>query len=366
MKTAVVVHVVVAGDIGGAERFLVDLVRHSDPTRVRHAVALMTPNPELREYLATAGLSLADRGPVRENPVAFLWRSLGPADLGWLVNVIGERAATVVHCHTLGSHVIAVRAARRAGVPVIRTEHAVGHYLDPTASPFTRWAARRTDRIVCISEFVRSAVVRAEPLISQRTMLIHNGVDADYFAPREGVVSRHLRFVVVARLEKVKNVDLAIAAMAHARTAHLDVVGDGAERPRLERLTRTLGLESRVSFVGFQRDPRPFVASADALLSPSPTEGFGLSVIEAMAMARPVVAVAGSAVDAIVEDGVTGVLVASSSPEVFGATLDGLDQGALFKMGAAAREAVLSRFSCETTVEKYTNLYEEIAARTNL
>ncbi len=362
----VVVHVVVAGDIGGAERFLVDLVTHSDASRVTHIVALMTPNPALREYFGVAGLSLVDRGHVRENPLAFLWRSLGPADCRWLVNVIDKHATNVVHCHTLGSHVLAVRAATKARLPVIRTEHAIGHYLDLTASPFTRWAARRTDRIVCISDFVRRAVIRAEPLISPRTMRIHNGVDTKYFAPREVVASQQPRFVVVARLEKVKKVDFAIASMVHAKIAQLDIVGEGSQRSALEGLTKALGLEGRVRFVGYQRDPRPFIADADALLSPSPVEGFGLSVIEAMAMGRPVIAVAGSAVDAIIEDGVTGFLVGSSSPRTFGQTLAHLDRVELRKMGMAAREAVLSQFSCERTVESYISLYEELAARPHL
>jgi glycosyltransferase involved in cell wall biosynthesis len=326
----------------------------------------MTPNPALRQYFADAGLSLADRGPVRENPVAFLWRSLGPVDCRWLVKLLDKNAATVVHCHTLGSHVLAVRAARKASLPVIRTEHAIGHYVDPTAAPFTKWSARHTDRIVCISDYVLRAVSRAEPQLVGRTMRIYNGVDVKYFAPRDVAASSHLRFVVVARLEKVKRVDFAIASLSNVPTAHLDVVGDGTERAMLERLAKDLGAESRVRFVGYQRDPRPFIASADALLSTSPVEGFGLSVIEAMAMARPVVAVAGSAVDEIIENGVTGLLVSGSTPDAFGHALASLDRVGLAKMGAAARDAVLSRFSCERTALNYTNLYEELAARPHL
>ena len=79
-----VVHVVVAGDIGGAEHFLVNLASRPELSGADHCVALMTPNPKLRAFFADAGLSIRDRGPVRENPIAYLWRSFGPADIAWL------------------------------------------------------------------------------------------------------------------------------------------------------------------------------------------------------------------------------------------------------------------------------------------
>jgi hypothetical protein len=67
-----VVHLVVAGDIGGAERFLIDLASRPDVTGADHTVALMTPNPELRKLLQGSGLHVRDRGPVHENAQLFV------------------------------------------------------------------------------------------------------------------------------------------------------------------------------------------------------------------------------------------------------------------------------------------------------
>ena len=127
-----VVHVVVAGDIGGAERLLVDLALRPEQSGADHCVALMTPNPQLREMISAAGVTIRDRGPVRENPLAYLWRSFGPADVAWLEHVLTDEGASVVHVHTFGSHILGVRAALRRHLPVLRTEHGI-HELERVA-----------------------------------------------------------------------------------------------------------------------------------------------------------------------------------------------------------------------------------------
>src|SRR3954468_24938367 len=85
-----VVHVVVAGDIGGAERLLVDLASRPEESGAEHVVALLTPNRKLAAMFGKAGLTIRDRGPVRESPIAYLWRSFGPSDVAWLANVLRE------------------------------------------------------------------------------------------------------------------------------------------------------------------------------------------------------------------------------------------------------------------------------------
>src|SRR5690242_13843003 len=109
---AEVVHVVVAGEIGGAERMLVDLAAPEAATRP-HAVALFTPNDRLRGLFRDAGLTIEDRGPVREGPLPFLASTLGRSDVAWLEGVLARRGARIVHLHTFASQVLGTRAAKR-------------------------------------------------------------------------------------------------------------------------------------------------------------------------------------------------------------------------------------------------------------
>ena len=221
-----VVHVVVAGDIGGAERFLLDLASRPDRSNADHSIALMTPNPALREFFASARLNVHDRGAVREDPLSYLKQSFGGSDVSWLVGILGIERASIVHVHTFGSHVIGARAASRTGLPVVRTEHGIRHYLDITCAPFRRWTLAKTSAIVAVSKHVADFIAQAVPQARKRTEVIRNGVDTEYFAPREQPEGA-FTFSIASRLEPVKRIDLAITAMTKIPFIRLVIIGDG-------------------------------------------------------------------------------------------------------------------------------------------
>ena len=368
-----VVHVVVAGDIGGAERLLVDLASRPEESGAEHVVALLTPNRKLAAMFEKAGLSIRDRGPVRENPIAYLWRSFGPSDVAWLANVLRQERATVAHLHTFGSHVLGTRAALRAGVPVLRTEHHVQYFIDPSTRSFTRWSLARVDRSVAISQYVADWVTRAVPAIAPRLRVVLNGVDADYFAPRaprapnagshDAAADRPFTFAVVCRLEPWKGVDLVVEAASREKGFSVDVVGDGSERPRLERLARDKGVADRVRFLGYQPDPRAAVADADAVVNSSREEPLGLSVLEALAMERPVIGFAGGGIPEIVQHGETGWLVQERSADALAKTMAeaAADRARARRFGVAGRRFVEERCRIETMCRGYRAVYEELA-----
>jgi glycosyltransferase involved in cell wall biosynthesis len=352
-------HVVVAGDIGGAERLLVDLASRPDATRASHSIALVTPNRALAAYFASAGLTVYDRGPSRDDPLAYLLRSLGPRDVGWLAGLLHEQKIDVVHTHTFASHVIGTRAAQRAGLPQLRTEHHVMHYFDPSCSPFTRWAAARTERVVAVSEYVRSIVSRTAPAVAARTAVVRNGVDTSYWSPRPRGAGQPFRVGVVCRLTGWKRVHLAVEAAALAGVDLL-VVGDGEERARLESLVRRR--HANAHFVGHVSDPRPLIADCDVILSAADREPLGLSVLEALAMERPVIAFAGGGIPEIVKDGVTGWLVEQASAASFAAAIDRArsDPRRRIEMAAEARRFVVREGHLDAMCAGYAVQYQDL------
>ncbi|MDB4998619.1 MAG: hypothetical protein JWM74_6051 [Myxococcaceae bacterium] len=360
-----VVHVVVAGDIGGAERLLVDLASRPKESGAEHVVALLTPNRKLAAMFEKNGLTIRDRGPVRENPIAYLWRSLGPSDVAWLAGVLRDERASVAHLHTFGSHVLGTRAALRAGVPIIRTEHHVQYFIDPSTKSFTRWSLARVDRSVAISQYVADWVTRAVPGIASRLRVVLNGVDADYFSPRApAATERPFTFAVVCRLEPWKGVDLVVEAASRAKGFAVDIVGDGSERARLEKLARDNGVADRVRFLGYLADPRAAVADADAVVNASRDEPLGLSVLEALAMERPVVGFAGGGLPEIVQDGATGWLVRERSAAALATALSeaSSDRPRARRFGVAGRRFVEERCRIETMCGGYRAVYEELVA----
>jgi glycosyltransferase involved in cell wall biosynthesis len=164
----------------------------------------------------------------------------------------------------------------------------------------------------------------------------------------------------VCRLTGWKRVHLAVEAAALSGI-ELVVVGDGEERGRLEALARERG--ARVRFVGYQADPRAFVAACDAVVSTADREPLGLSVLEALAMARPVIAFAVGGIPEIVEDDVTGLLVSETTAPALARAMDRArrDRPSLERMGASARRFVVERCSIDRMCHEYAAAYEAAA-----
>lgn len=362
-----VVHVIVAGDIGGAERFLVDLALRPEQSGADHCIALMTPNPRLREMLVAAGLRVRDRGPVRENPIEYLWRSLGPVDVAWLERILADECADLVHVHTFASHVIGVRAALRRRLPVVRTEHDFKYYLDPSRSPFSRWALKRTNIVVAISDYVARFVERTAPYARRKLRVVRNGVDATYFHPHAPPVDGPFTFSIVCRLEPSKEVDMAIRAVARVPNLRLTIAGDGSVRGKLEALARKLNVDNRVCFLGYQRDPRPAIAEGDAAINSCRVEPLGLSVLEALALQRPVIAFDGGGIPEIVKDGRTGWLVREGSVDALAECMSaaGASRQRAAVLGANARAFIEQECRIEDTCKGYQRIYAELTANRN-
>jgi glycosyltransferase involved in cell wall biosynthesis len=366
MSLVRVVHVVVAGETGGAERFLVDLASRPEASGAEHVIALLTPNDDLRRMFSRAGLRVVDRGPVRESPIAYLRTSLGRREVAWVQGVIEAERAHVVHVHTFQSHVLGARAALRAGVPSLRTEHDTRYYHDPSTSPFTRWALRRTQVDVTCSEWVREHVARTAPWAAEKLVVVRNGVDADAFAPRPELAPTEgpLRFVLHCRLEPAKQPDVVVRAVSRVPGARLDVVGTGSMLPELERLVRELGVSDRVRLLGYQPDPREAIARADVAISGSRHESLGLAVLEALSMGKPVVAFAVGGIPEIVRDGQTGWLVGEPTAGALERALLALPERAkLRRMGEAARRFVDAECRIERMCLGYAEQYRRLAGR---
>ena len=356
-----VLHLVVGGDIGGAERLIVDLARRPDMARAEQEVALFTPNARLWSLFRDAGLVVHDRGRVHEDALSYLARSLGPSDVQWLAELLRTGRFDLLHTHTFGTHVLGTRAAQRAGVPQLRTEHHVMHYFDPSCALFTRWAAARTDRFVAVSGYVMKTLARTAPAVTSRMRVILNGVDTKHWAPRDRhEEGRQFSAAIVCRLTGWKRVHLAVEAASLAGV-ELVIVGDGEERARLE--ARAHACRARVRFVRHQDDPRPFIAQADVTLNTSEKEPLGLSVLESLAMERPVIAFRQGGLVEIIEHGVTGYLAESASASALAREIirarDHRDETA--RLGAAGRRFVVEHAGIERMCEAYAREYEELA-----
>lgn len=362
-KRPKIVHVVVAGQIGGAENFIVDLASRPGVSGADHCLALWTPNPDLRRFFIDSGVRVHDRGPASEAPLPYLWRSLGPTEIAWLGRVIEQEKAGILHCHTFGSHLIAARAGSRFGVQVLRTEHGVRHYYDPTCSLFRHWALRHTDRIAAVSAFTARKVAEVAPHARDKTLVILNATDLSRFTPMPPPQDGPFTVTSVCRLVSTKRLWLAIEAVARIPGIHLNIVGDGPDRDQLERLARKLGVGSRVQFHGYVADARPLIAQGDVFINCRREEPFGIAVIEAAAMQRPIIAFAGGGIPEFIEDRKTGWLVHEDSIEALTATLReaSASRALAAEFGARACQMANPRFGIDRMCRDYGAVYAEMA-----
>jgi glycosyltransferase involved in cell wall biosynthesis len=355
-----ILHVVVAGQIGGAERFLATLTAHAG--RSEHAIALMTPNRDLAAFFRAGDTPLHSPGLCRENPLAYLWRSYGRASLAWLGHAIAAERADILHCHTYGSHVLAVRAAEHFGLPLVRTEHGVRHYRDPTCALNRHWALKHTTKIVAVSDFVRRTVAQIEPAVADRICVVHNGIDLARFEPQPPRCEGPFTIAAIARLEPIKRLSIALRALADVPDIILEIAGDGAERGKLEQLARDLGIAARVRFHGHLADPGPVIAAADAVINCTREEALSLSALEAGAMQRPTIGFAqGGLVEAVV-DGRTGWLTQDDSVAGFARILRkaSADRAEAARRGIEARAWVTAGFGLAKMCEAYEAVYTRL------
>lgn len=243
----------------------------------------------------------------------------------------------------------------------------------------TMWGMRNASAIFAISESTRTSLMELG-LAGSKIHTIYNAVDADYFDPaqvapsqpsirdRFGIPASARIAGIVARMNPWKGQYELIGAAARLREKFPDlhVMILGADEPEMradyERRAREGGISDRLHFGGFQKDVRPFLQEFELFVHPSYGEPFGLAIVEAMAMRKPVIACNTGGVPEIITHGKDGWLVEERSADAVAegmATL--LSNRELCRaMGERARETVRARFvperqSAETAV-KYASL----------
>jgi len=176
------------------------------------------------------------------------------------------------------------------------------------------WVVRQADKVIVPSQYLANWVVKWG-VPAEKVVVIYNAVEIpDSIEPLPVPLKTPIKAITVGRLVPWKRVNRLLEALEKIPELGLVVVGDGPERPRLERMAQDLGVSDRVYFAG-QRSKRETIglmAACDFFVLNSTYEGLPHVVLEAMALGLPVVATAVGGIPEVVRDGETGVLV---SPE---------------------------------------------------
>jgi glycosyltransferase involved in cell wall biosynthesis len=303
-----------------------------------------------------------------------------------LVRLIKETRPHILHTHMAKAGAVGRLAALASGEArppvVVHTfhGHVLRHYFDPVRNGafrlLERWLARTTTALVAVSPEVRDELVELRVGPPDKFVVVRLGIELAERVGGDGVRAEQRRmlgispdrFVVgwIGRMTAVKRTDDVLRAFRRLRESGVDaclcLVGDGPDRPALERRAKALGIMRDTVFLGFQNDVAPFYAAFDALLLPSVSEGTPVSAIEALAAGKPVVATRVGGVPDVVRDGEDGLLAEAGAIDDLAEALGRLarDPALRERMGAAGRERVVARYGVGRLVDEMDSLYRSL------
>lgn len=354
--------------IGGTERVVRDLARYFNDEGFRTSVVCLDTLGEFGEELRAAGVA---------TPVLGRRPGVDLAVARRLARLCRDERIDVIHAHQYTPYFYAALACVLAPpLKVIFTEH--GRF-EPDIAGLRRVVCNQllrpvTSAYTAVSEFTRVRLVRVERMPRARIVVIYNGVDVEGAdrAPEPATARAALGIdpavpivLSVGRLDRVKDFGTLVEAMAKVvidvPEALLLVAGDGdaGYRDELRGQAETLGIAAHVRFLGSRRDVPTLLAACDAFALTSITEATSMTILEAMAAGRPVVATHVGGNPELVVPGSTGVLVpVGDSGAVAEALADLLgDPAKAAVLGAAGRRRVVERFTRTAAFAAYADLY---------
>jgi glycosyltransferase involved in cell wall biosynthesis len=276
----------------------------------------------------------------------------------------------IIHLHTSRAHALGAIAAR-----FLKTKVVVTRRMDfPVKKNFLnkllyqRW----TDEIIVISRKIEKILIDMG-IDPNKIVYIPSGVDLKRFTPEirgekirnEFNIDSFLIGTVAALVER-KGLSYFIEAARDVSkkspTTRFIIVGDGSLKEKLKRYSEKLGMEERIIFAGFREDIPELIASLDVFVLSSLQEGLGVSILEAEACGKPVVASNVGGIPDCCIDGITGFLIPPRDSKALTKVIITLlqDKEKRTKMGKAGRRLVEKKFSMESMIRENEKIYFEI------
>jgi len=361
-----VVQVLATGTNGGAQEHLYSLVSRMDHERYDVSIVSLSPGSAVRK-LEHAGFD-----------VLVIDEADDAIAVGALAAHLTDVRADVIHNHMFRAETIGTRAAMAlAGIGhrrpyVVSTIHS-SRIRSEEDRRHLRDLTPHMDQLIAVSRAIEHKLVDEERTQTP-VRLIYNGVDLSRYDRQEpcctlpdeyGLEPGAELVGVVARLEPEKGHPTLIEAwpmVLRARpSAYLLIVGEGSRREALEDQARDLGITDRVVFTGRRDDIPAVTAALDVAVLPSYREAQGLTVLEAMALSRPVVASNVGGIPEMITDGATGLLVPPRDAPALAAAITRLlsDHPLADMIARAGHDLVHERFCIELMVSKIQTIYDE-------
>ncbi|MFA5420403.1 MAG: glycosyltransferase [Patescibacteria group bacterium] len=344
---------------GGAERFILDLIYSIDKDKFEPTLLMFNGG----------GFFLKD---FRKRKIAYrILNKKYKIDIKNFLDIyryIKRVKPDIVHTQ-LGGDIYGKLAAKMAGVKtIISTEQNVAINDSWLILKFKRITASFSDKLVAISEAVRSDVVKKYRLPESKVELIHNGLNIEKFSNIKKINNKNNSVIIgsVGRLSEQKNFSLLIKALSFFEDFKFEclIVGDGELKSALQNQIVELGLQSKIKLLGKRENVPEFLSTIDFFVLPSKWEGLGVVLLEAGALSLPVLASATGGILDLIDDGQTGILFKNNNLEDLKKKLkyffDKKNKEKLEVMANNLNKEVIKNFDIKVIAKKYEDLYLDL------
>ncbi len=359
--------------IGGAERDLIALLKTLDRQKWEPHVVCPETGPFRDQLQAIAVPTHPLNLPPWRKVRSFFQRRSAVRRLEALVNQLDP---AMIHVNDIWwvPHTVRAIGSRKSN-PMSIVAH-VRQEIEP--AKVRRYELDRVEAVIAISQQIEESLI-AGGVSARKVRTVYSGIELS-----ERQLTRHDQAIrqmigipngavllgTIANLFPRKGYEVMLRALpAIVRavpTVHYVIVGsdDNDYAGQLKRLAHELKIADRVHIVGFQDPVQPFLASLDLYVHPALMEGFGIAVVEAMAMGKAVVATTTGGLPEVVAQGETGLLVPPGDIESLAATVVSLllDRVRREQMGRNGRARAHERFSLGASVAQMEQLYGEVLA----
>lgn len=368
-----VLHLISGGDTGGAKTHIISLLKGLNK-RIDARIICFIEDTFYEDVLA-AGIPIKVFKQKSRSDMSVINR---------LTDEINQEGYDIIHCHGARANFIAQFLKGKLDKPFITTIHS-DYKLDFKDNFYKRLvytslntiSLRRFDFFIAVSDSFKEMLIE-RGFKRDRIFVTYNGIDMgipedhvskDEFLGRYGIEDKGFPIVgILARLDKVKDHRTFIeAARQVLKTTEVDflIAGEGAEEASLKELVKDYGLESRVHFIGFVKDPYSFFNAIDVNVLTSVSESFPYVILEGARMKKPVVSTKVGGIARLVDDGENGYLCQTGDWKAIGDRILSLvKDGALAKFfGQKLYKAAEDRFSYDSMAESHIATYSQILSK---
>lgn len=367
MRRVKVLQLISSAGYYGAENMLLNLCASQEKAGCENSLLLFynthVPNVEFYERARRRGLSVR---MVHCNGRAD-WRAVRQIE-----EYIQEDEVDLVHTHGYKADLYGYLAAWRCHKPAVATCH---NWVGGTAAlgiynHLDRMALKKFNALAAVSDAVAHRLL-AFGVPAEKIKTIANGIDVKAFERAEPLPRDEGSTVlgVVARLDLQKGFEYLLRAARELCQMFpglkIVIAGEGPDRNAIEGMIEQFGLQSSVVLAGQQSNMPALYAAMDIFVLPSLNEGLPMTVLEAMAASKPVIATRVGAIPGVIKDGENGLLVAPKDSEGLRNAVAGLlnDPERRRRLGDQAHAWVSQHYTSEAMALKYREMYEEVLGK---